>query len=650
VRSDRLAIDERNSWLGALAVVLGVSCFLFRFLTFRGFSNDHYEHLARAQQMLLGDLPIRDFNQPGWPLTDALSALAQVLLGRTAFAEVLLVFGCLAVAAALTCWALARLTGSYTVALVMTLLQILVYPRSYSYPKLLLYPIAVIAIHRYVCAPGAARLLGLVTITAVSFLMRHDHGLFVGAGCVTAIAMAHWRAIRGHFVRALAIYAVGTAAVLSPYVAYVQWSGGLTSYLRDALAYSMAEARARQVTVPKFTLDASRMVTWQERLATIYVRWALDVDEEARRRLESQFQLRPVQPEGDRTWRYQIRNFSQQEIERIVNDPSVDDTEGIDRHAFAVNPDRFADACVLCVKAGPGLYLDRNAEVWLYYLAWAAVFGGAVMVVAHRGVGVAPTIAALTVMTAPAAVSFQRVALRARLPDMWGLLPILVGVIIASTWRTTRFRLGARVLSAVLVIVTAGAVAVIGSVREELSVAGVTRNGDAIVQRFREVTNGLLTPRPPSPSPDQATDPSVHTYLAVCTAPTDRILVLASMPELFIASHRGFAAGYYAFLVGFHNSEIHQRTGLARWRAQSVPLAFVYEGDLDRMMKSFPLIVNEMYRRYSVVARVEAVNDHGRFLIFAERNRRLTTTYGPLGAPCYSQTASVSASTPRVEP
>ena len=37
-------------------------------MTFTGFTNDHYVHLALAQQTLLGDRPVRDFGDSGWPL------------------------------------------------------------------------------------------------------------------------------------------------------------------------------------------------------------------------------------------------------------------------------------------------------------------------------------------------------------------------------------------------------------------------------------------------------------------------------------------------------------------------------------------------------------------------------------------------------
>ena len=55
--------------------------FVYRFNTLGGalggFSNDEFGYLARARQIEAGEVPFRDFNDPGWFLTDALSALAQ---------------------------------------------------------------------------------------------------------------------------------------------------------------------------------------------------------------------------------------------------------------------------------------------------------------------------------------------------------------------------------------------------------------------------------------------------------------------------------------------------------------------------------------------------------------------------------------------
>jgi len=51
---------------GAFAV--GLAAFAFRYLTISPIENDHFVMLARAQQALYGDWPVRDFEDPGQPL------------------------------------------------------------------------------------------------------------------------------------------------------------------------------------------------------------------------------------------------------------------------------------------------------------------------------------------------------------------------------------------------------------------------------------------------------------------------------------------------------------------------------------------------------------------------------------------------------
>ena len=67
--------------VAAAASLLFAATLAWRFLTFTGFTNDHYGHLALAQQMLLGDRPVRDFFDPGWPLTYLVSAAGWLAAG-----------------------------------------------------------------------------------------------------------------------------------------------------------------------------------------------------------------------------------------------------------------------------------------------------------------------------------------------------------------------------------------------------------------------------------------------------------------------------------------------------------------------------------------------------------------------------------------
>ena len=94
----------------ALAALLFVLALSWRVLAFSGFTNDHYIHLARAQQVVLGAWPVRDFVDPGMPLMYLVSAAAWWLSGGTIGAEVLLVAVAFAVGA--TCTFMATRSGT----------------------------------------------------------------------------------------------------------------------------------------------------------------------------------------------------------------------------------------------------------------------------------------------------------------------------------------------------------------------------------------------------------------------------------------------------------------------------------------------------------------------------------------------------------
>src|SRR5881628_435045 len=132
--------DRRGDVVAATA--LGIVAFLYRYLTFTEFSNDHYVNLSRAQQWLLGDWPVRDFVDPGMPLTYALSAVVQWMSGPSLHAELLLIAAAFAAATVLTYVAAARVSGSIWLGVLAALVTLIVYPVSYSYPKLLPYAAA----------------------------------------------------------------------------------------------------------------------------------------------------------------------------------------------------------------------------------------------------------------------------------------------------------------------------------------------------------------------------------------------------------------------------------------------------------------------------------------------------------------------------
>ncbi len=226
-----------------MAVLLGGTA-IFRFLVLEnGFPNDHFLHLAGAQQMLFGEWPTRDFQDPGLPLMYAASAAAQALLGRTLLAEAVLVALAFTVAAGLTSAAVLELAGTRTLAWIAALLEVAVFPRTYGYPKVLLYAAGFLLMQRYITRPTAGRRIALAACVVGAFLFRHDHGAFLGIGGALTVLLTPgpdgWRGAAGRAGGFVCI----TAGLLAPYLIYVQVYRGLWPYLRTGIEFTAREAQ-----------------------------------------------------------------------------------------------------------------------------------------------------------------------------------------------------------------------------------------------------------------------------------------------------------------------------------------------------------------------------------------------------------------------
>jgi hypothetical protein len=229
---------DRRALIAAAAVFIAALC--WQFATYNGFPNDHYFHVARAQQMLLGEWPVRDFVDPGAPLQYVISAVARWLIGDVAAPELLVVAVGVALGAAATVVCGSWLARSATLATGVALLQILASPRSYSYPKMLLYGIAGCVIVAMVANATRARLLAAAGLTVVAFLMRHDHGLFIGVACAAAIGLSAPGVVAA--LRRLALFAGAVLVLLAPWAIWVQIYQGLVPYFEMGVAVSRREA------------------------------------------------------------------------------------------------------------------------------------------------------------------------------------------------------------------------------------------------------------------------------------------------------------------------------------------------------------------------------------------------------------------------
>lgn len=237
------ALTPRSAETAAV-VALFATAVAWRFLTFTGFSNDHYANLALAQQLVMGDRPIRDFSDPGWPLTYLLTAAAWLVVGDNMATEWAITAAGFALGAACTVAVGYRLSGSLAIASLVTVFEILIFPRSYSYPKVLMYGAGAWTMLALAAQPSRGRIVLMAATLAIAFLFRHDHGLFIGVASAVCLALASradgWRMA----ARRVAGLTAATAAFLLPWALFVALNGGLIDYFLAGLEYSRAEADA----------------------------------------------------------------------------------------------------------------------------------------------------------------------------------------------------------------------------------------------------------------------------------------------------------------------------------------------------------------------------------------------------------------------
>ncbi len=242
------SISKTIQFTTAAAIVFALVASL-RFLSLTGFPDDHYVHLAGAQQMLHGEWPSRDFVDLGAPLTYAISAAAQGIFGQRQITEALLMACAFGLGAVLTLRAGIALTASVILGVAAALLELLVYPRTYSYPKMVLYAAAAVAFVWYAARPSVTRIVGLAALAACAALVRHDHGLYIGIASVVAVALSPIPSDRYKGLLSVAILAAAVFVFMLPYFVYLQTVDGIIAHLQRGAAFAALEVPRQRLTM-----------------------------------------------------------------------------------------------------------------------------------------------------------------------------------------------------------------------------------------------------------------------------------------------------------------------------------------------------------------------------------------------------------------
>lgn len=637
-----------------LGVAVFLTTFVYRFNAlggaFGGFSNDEFGYLARARQIQAGDVPFRDFNDPGWFLTDYVSAAAQWAGGYNLRSEALLTVGLLSVAAVLTFLLARRAAGSYVAALIAMAIHIALEPRHYNYPKILLCAVALVLAWAYLDKPSTPRLWALGAIAGIGFLFRHDYLVYLAVLATVTIVMAHRTSVRDA-ARAAAVAGTAAAAFVLPFLLFLALNGGVDEYFRTALVYVQRDAARTSFTLPTFSLNASKPLIAVTREAPeqdgeINVRWS-GASDEARRSREIRYGLAGGVPVDKATWTYRLTNLSSSNIESLVRDPLVEDTHGIDRNRFALlRPEQP-------LRLETQLDSVDNATAVLYYTFLALPFVAG-LVLAKIGRSNADTRAwssgrylipllALAVLLNMGFLS--RGSTNIRIPDVgvtsaillaW-LLSVLMGrdVRLIASSRVARAALRAGLI--VVLCLTVLSVNGLTQPMHRMADAGFTRGPLGVVEQTVTTWKALGAP-PPTITEDREQPRVLRLagYLNACTAPEDRVFVLGVYPELYYFADRRFAGGHAWLLPLYYSDDPDETRIVNKLKEAHVPIVITEGNPLYGAVYRpvFEQLDAYLEDNYLAAGEVDA-GGPAPLRVLARRDLTAARRYQPLDLPCF---------------
>lgn len=567
-------------WMPAVASAgVAAFCWCLRYNDpegeFAGLTDDHFFYAIRGWQMLFGDRPDRDYVDPGAPLTLVISALLQVL-HRSVWSEYVFGITILAIAAGLTCAIAIRASGSIVLGVCAALLEIALFPRLYNYPKLIAYAAAIPVIWWWIDKPVARRIWLAALVAAVAFLLRHDHGVYIGATFVLA-ALARGAAGWQERVFRVGIFAIAFVVLLTPYLAYLELNGGIGRHFDTAYRWSQRDRDRAPLVLPTLT-------------------WRPLIDE-----------TRPSEP----LW---WRRFSGDALNGysewwffwlLALLPLVTLTLVAFRPSTGP-PDWPHDRLKIAVVAALALMLNDG-------------FLRGNLAVRFADVSVpAAILAAWSVATIAAIARTGRLQAGPRLV----LLPVAVrGVLVVSM--------------AAVILVTA--LIPLPTMREQIERSSLLEGPRRIVGDALDVTARLRQTWPLAAW--AANDPrgpmQLALYLDACTSPTDRVLVTPYLPVSVGLSRRAFAAGHGDLRPGFFSTRDDQELALSRLARQSVPIVIApRQAELADFTENFPLIADHLTREYDN----RGDHDVGRGLVVSvliSKQARPVSTYERLSLPCF---------------
>lgn len=581
---DRLLFSVSAWWARLRAVVLaatagGVFAFawLFRFNdpggAFAGLTDDHFFYVVRGWQILFGELPVRDFLDHGAPLHYYIAAAVQILFGRGTLSELAFSTTMLAAGAAATFLLATRASGSIAAGLAAAAVQVLLAPRFYNYPKIVVYAAAIPALWWFADRPSWGSRAVIAIVTVIAFLFRHDHGVYVAVATAALLVVSveiPWR----ERLRQAIVYGALVIALVAPYLVFIQMNGGIGAYLRDAVAWTKRDRDREPLAWPGLSDQSGEMSSGELQGSLV-------------------FHTVAVVRANRVAWLY----YAELALPLVALGLLAVSRDGF-RPAWPRAVPKLSTVAVLGITLNAG-FLRSPLEARL----------------ADPSVPHAVLLAWL--LAAVGRLLWSRASLRESI-RRWAV-PVRVGACLA-----------------ILLLWLVVGVSVTADLRHRLETTSLTTIDDAL-ERAAVVADvvrrewQLETWMAPADRPDLVT---LSLYLATCTRPQDRIFVQPYMPQVLALARRGFAAGHADLRPGYFDAPEVQQVAVSRMMRQSVPVVLLSAGkDLADFRAGYP-VVAAYFDEWYKVSGVRIFDERYGVTLLTRKESPPAPLFEPLQWPC----------------
>jgi len=639
--------------------VIFAGSFLYRFLDL-SFHNDHFEFISLGAEIVDGAVPGVDFFDPTRPLQYYLSAAGLWLFGHQLLAEAVLSVTLMSIGTALVFVAGARLSNSVTLGILAAVFTAAILPRLYSYPKILIPAVSLLAVWRFIDQPSRLSLAAMCFATAMSFYFRFDHGVWIGMALFAAVVardVGRWRQMAMH----LAVYAGGVMLLCAPFVLFlVAMGGGVSSGPGTGrLTYLLKGEDVVSLQLPKVPAERP-LVYLRPAGPQAIVRFTPGVSADQQESVERRYSLRFARFIDEGAARlYVLTDRSSAVLARLKADPIVADVTNVDNqgHILRDPPWSVLRRWLHVPIVESPLLTKMNGAIWLYdALFFTPLVAAALLIVRTQGTtfrrsgrpvrrrtaeGEAPKVIATIVLGVLFNVFLIRDNLDSRLGDVIVPGALLWAWMLRAPWqglfdRPIRIPALARATGwAVVMLSIWMSVDVYAGSINQLTATEMFSTPLHAVRRLKGAIVNLRQDPLEQFAPAGSTGlRAVTRYINRCTAPTDRLLVLGYQPEMFFYADRRIGGGNAVFHANSGSAPRQQEIIVERLKRERVPVVVLPVDQVGEIENVYPILKTYIDSRYGV-AKEDGFGEGRPLRVLVDSQSVVSHIDAELGLPCF---------------